>query len=247
MLGIEITTTPRTPAFKTGSSPPPLGRLSPEPQGFVSVGVRSRAMIHIVDQDMNALAPLRGWLASAGLGLLVYSSPDEFLNASRGEGPGCLVIDIQQARTLGEGTCGLLQLLAQRHPVIVAGQADVPTAVRVMKAGAHDFVEKPYREAGMMGALQAAVALDTERRMAEVHEGRLRARFDTLSRRERQVMALATRGLLNKQIGGRLGVSEITVKAHRGAMMRKMDAATFAELVRMADRIGEPCRSCAPV
>jgi FixJ family two-component response regulator len=116
-----------------------------------------------------------------------------------------------------------------------------------MKAGAFDLVEKPYRAADMIGLLQAAVALDDVWRLAEARHGALRARFDALSRRERQVMALVTTGLLNKQVAGYLGVSEITVKAHRGAMMRKMGAGTLAELVRMADTIGEACRACGIV
>lgn len=226
-----------------GLAPSRLALFRPQPRAVVSRAEQPKGIIHVVDRDGQALLGMRGWLAGAGLGLRVYPSCDDFLDAPQGEGPGCLVIDIQQAEFGEEDLGGRLQQLARRYPVIAAGEVDVPKAVRIMKAGAYDFVEKPYRATDMISLLQAAVALDDAWRLAEARHGALRARFDALSRRERQVMALVTTGLLNKQVAGHLGVSEITVKAHRGAMMRKMGAGTLAELVRMADSIGDACRA----
>jgi FixJ family two-component response regulator len=247
MLGIGFSETAGTVGFKGALLGPPSARTWLEPGAFLSGAAGDDGMVHVIDRDGEALLVMRGWLAEAGLGLRVYRSAEDFLDAAPEEGAGCVMIDVEHAQTAAEDTCGLLQRLARRHPVIVAGQADVATAVRTMKAGACDFVEKPYREMDVIGSLRAAVALDGERRRADARHDALRARFETLSRRERQVMALVTTGLLNKQVGGRLGLSEITVKAHRGAMMRKIGAATLAELVRMADSIGEACQSWAVV
>ena len=234
-------------AYDEGLTHSRLALFRPEPRAVVSRAEQLKGVIHVVDQDGEALQGMRGWLAAAGLGLRVYSSCDDFLDTPHGEAPGCLVIDIQQAEFGVQDLGGLLRQLARRYPVIAAGEVDVPKAVRIMKAGAYDFVEKPYCASDMIGLLQAAVALDGAWRLAEARHGALRARFDALSRRERQVMALVTTGLLNKQVAGHLGVSEITVKAHRGAMMRKMGAGTLAELVRMADSIGDDCRACGLV
>jgi FixJ family two-component response regulator len=134
-----------------------------------------------------------------------------------------------------------------RHPVVmIARGADVATAVFAMKAGAMDFVEKPFRDGEILATVEIALRADRERRAAVDRQGALRMRFETLSPREQQVMALVTTGLLNKQVAYELSLSEVTVKAHRGAAMRKMAARSLAELVRMADTLGAGDRWGAP-
>jgi FixJ family two-component response regulator len=189
-------------------------------------------VVHLVDVDeyiRDALAPL----AAPGMELLAHAHLEDFFAAHRAESAGCLIID---ARTLGARP-----LPAEiRCPIIlVASSADVAMVVRAMKAGAVDVVEKPLCERKLAAALSEAIEIDRRRRLVESRQAAVNAKFATLSPRERQVMALVTAGKLNKQVGAVLGVSEITVKAHRGSVMRKMGTRSIAELVRMADVIGE--------
>src|SRR5262249_17414297 len=152
----------------------------------------------------------------------------------------CLVIDAQPPVIRGLEPQAILLPLAIQCPIIVtACQADVAMVVQAMKGGAIDFVEKPLREPDILAAVAAALEVDRAQRLIVSRRAELRARFATLTRREREVMSLVTIGKLNKQIGGDLGLSEITVKAHRGSVMRKMSAGSLAELVRMADALGD--------
>ena len=191
----------------------------------------AQALVHLVDADHEVTLSLSRWLDAAGIESRIYARPDPFLNGRPVERPGCVVIDahlmVACASTL-------------RYPlVITALQADVAMVVRAMKTGAVDFVEKPLREREIVAAVLAAISLDCQQTPAANRLAGLVSQFATLTRREREVMALVTAGQLNKQVGACLGLSEITVKAHRGSVMRKMGAHSLAHLVRMADALGD--------
>jgi FixJ family two-component response regulator len=200
---------------------------------MIEIGV-----VHIVDDD----APLRGALASlfrsVGLSARQYGATTEFLQAPLPDVPGCLLLDIRLPGTNG------LDFQAQLHEhgillpvVLMTGHGDVPMSVRGMKAGAVDFLQKPFRDQDMLDAVALAIARDRERRAATAKNDTLRTQFATLSPREQQVMAHVATGKMNKQVAGDLGLSEITVKIHRGAAMRKMGAKSLADLVRMAEAL----------
>lgn len=190
------------------------------------------AVIDIVDDDDQVRQLLSGVLATAGMEARTHASVASFLDADRADAPGCIVVDARIPETGAEWR-------AQARPMVVtAARADVSMVVRAMKAGAIDFLEKPLRSDEVLSAIGAAIRLDLDRRDADARAAGLRSRFATLTPREREVMALVTDGLLNKQVAGALGITEITVKVHRGAAMRKMRARGLADLVRMADALG---------
>jgi FixJ family two-component response regulator len=198
------------------------------------------SLVHIVDADEGVQRLLTQWLTAAGVESRAYAHVAAFLSTHRADLPGCLVIDAQPLGISGLGRPMIPLPLAIRCPIVVtAYQADVNLAVNAMKRGAIDVVEKPLREQVIVAAVHTAIAVDRQQHLIAARHAGLRARFSTLTRRERQVMALVTTGLLNKQVGRDLGVCEITVKAHRAAAMRKMEARSLADLVRMADDLGE--------
>ena len=197
----------------------------------------ARAVVHIVDVDDHVRLALLHSLAAAGMELQTHTHLAKFLDVHRSERPGCLVIDVQLL-----GACPLPRTI--RCPIIVtAGSADVAMVVWAMKSGVIDVVEKPPCAQKLAAAVTEAIEVDRQRRLVESRHAEVHARFATLSPRERQVMALVTAGRLNKQAGADLGVCEVTVKSHRGALMRKMAARSLAELVRMADIVGEALAS----
>ena len=192
----------------------------------------------VVDDDGSVREALGSLIRSVGLRPVLFGSVAEFLAAGAPGGPTCLVLDV---RLPGRSGLDLQRELAAADihvPIIfITGHGDIPMSVRAMKQGAIEFLTKPFREQDMLDAIDLGLARDRMRRQGEQALGLLRQRHETLSPREREVMALAANGRLNKQIANDLGLSEITVKVHRSQVMRKMQAASFAELVLMADKL----------
>jgi len=198
--------------------------------------VNDGAVVHVVDDDASLCAALESLFDSVGLAARSYRSAREFLDSALVDQPGCIVIDIRLPDISGLEVQARLTRLGVHLPVVVmSGYGDIPMSVRAMKGGAVDFLPKPFRDQDMLDAVSTAIGRDRQRRAADGDISRLRERFETLSERERQVMALVTAGKMNKQVAGELGISEVTVKVRRSAVMRKMDARTVADLVRMAD------------
>ena len=195
-------------------------------------------IVHIVDDDDSLRCGLDSLLRSVGLTAKTYGSTQEFLKADRLDGPGCIVLDIRLPGANGLDFQEQLVALGIRLPVVLmTGHGDIPMSVRAMKAGAVDFLPKPFRDQDMIDAVTAAITRNRLQRASETQVVAVTDRYATLSPREREVMALVTAGKMNKQIAADLGLSEVTVKIHRGAAMRKMGARSLADLVRMADAL----------
>jgi len=199
----------------------------------------SAALICVIDDDAEMRGSLDSLLRSAGLRVLTFESPEDYLACEESEQAACLILDIQLKESSGLDFQQQLLDGEVRVPVILmTGHGDIPMTVRGMKAGAVTFLSKPFDEDAMLAAIGEAVALDSGRRAADGQADGLRALYQTLTPREREVMALVTAGLMNKQVAARLDLSEITVKIHRGNLMRKMQAQSLADLVRMAELLG---------
>ncbi|WP_457332500.1 response regulator transcription factor [Rhizobacter sp. P5_C2] len=197
------------------------------------------ATVVVIDDDTSVCEALRGLFESVGLLTRTYGSVQAFLAAEPPHGPSCIVLDIRLPGQSGlEFQEALARSGAAQSVVLISGHVDVEMAVRAMKAGAVDVLTKPVREQDLLDAVNRAIKLTTQRRGDVERVAALRSRHALLTERERQVMALVTAGLLNKQIAERVNVTEATVKLHRGQVMRKMKAASVPELVRMADLIG---------
>lgn len=200
-------------------------------------------LVYIVDDDQGVCQALASLVRSVGLGVMTFHSARAFLNVHRIDAPACLVLDV---RLPGLSGLDLQQELMEREsdiPIIfLTGHADVPMTVQAMKAGAVEFLTKPFRDQELLDAVHKAVESDRERRKERAEVAIICDRYEKLTPRERQVMLLVVSGMLNKQIAGELGTSEVTVKLQRGRMMHKMKAASLADLVRMADRIRSACK-----
>ncbi len=199
------------------------------------------AIVHVIDDDESLRGAVNRLLRSVGLEVRTYGSVRQFLDARGQDSPGCIVLDVRLPGISGlEFQMQLAELGIHLHVVLMTGHADVPMSVRAMKAGAVDFLPKPFRDQDMIDAVSSAMERDRKRRAADGDIAQTRDHFATLSSREQQVMRLVTAGKMNKQVAGDLGLSEITVKIHRGSAMRKMGARTLADLVRMADALKLP-------
>ena len=197
-----------------------------------------KATVHVVDDDDSLRRAMDSLCRMIGLKTQAYCSAQEFLDARREDLPGCLLLDVRLPGISGLDFQSQLTELGILLPVIlITGHGDIPMSVRAMKAGAVDFLTKPFRDQDLLDAVVAAIERDRTRRAVDGGAALIRDRFRTLSPRERQVMMLVTTGKMNKQVAGDLELSEVTVKIHRGAAMRKMGAMTLADLVRMADAL----------
>ena len=200
-------------------------------------------VVHIVDDDESLRCGLESLLREVGLTVRTYSATQEFLSSARLGGPGCIVLDIRLPGTNGLDFQEELAGLGIFLPVVLmTGHGDIPMSVRAMKAGAVDFLPKPFRDQDMIDAVTAALKRDRLRRDSDNQAVAIVDRYATLSPREREGMELVTAGKMNKQVAAELGLSEVTVKIHRGTAMRKMDAHSLADLVRMADLLKNRAR-----
>jgi FixJ family two-component response regulator len=195
-------------------------------------------VVHVIEDDRSFRLSLDGLLRSVGIQTRLYGSVTEFLSAPRPNTPGCLLLDVRLPGTSGLDLQAQLRALNIGLPVILmTGHADVPMSVKGMKAGAIDFLTKPIRDQDLLDAIATAIERDRHRLQLEREVAALRERYSQLSPREKEVMLLVTSGKMNKQAAGELKLSEITVKIHRGAAMRKMGARTLTDLVRMVEAL----------
>jgi FixJ family two-component response regulator len=195
-----------------------------------------KAIVHVVDDDASIREALQNLFLSMGLEARTYATARDFVAAGVSDSPGCLVIDIRLPDINGLDFQVRLTQTGVRLPVVMmTGYGDIAMSVRAMKSGAVDFLPKPFKDQDMLDAVHAAIERDRQQRAVDRNISKVREPFETLSAREQQVMRLVTAGKMNKQVAADLGISEVTVKIHRAAVMRKMGARSLADLIRMAD------------
>ena len=204
-----------------------------------SVGSTDQPIVFVVDDDASMRQALARLLQSVQLRVEVFASPREFLQSERPNVPSCLVLDVRLPGLSGLDFQAELAKADVRIPIVfITGHGDIPMSVRAMKAGAVDFLAKPFRDQDLLDAVTTAIQRDQKRREHENAMTDLRAHFSSLTPREREIMALVASGLMSKQIAAEVGLSEITVKVHRSHLMKKMGARSVADLVRMAEALG---------
>jgi FixJ family two-component response regulator len=203
----------------------------------------TQGIVFVVDDDASVREALERLVRSAGLRVEAFASAEEFLTHPRADAPSCLVLDVQLPNLNGLDLQRRMVNANAKIPIVfITGHGDIPTTVSAMKAGAVEFLTKPLVEGDVLESIRGAIARDRAVRDRHADAAALRARHASLTRREREVMEWVVSGLLNKQIAGELGISEETVKVHRGHVMRKMGADSLAGLVRMSERLGEAHR-----
>lgn len=195
-------------------------------------------VVYVIDDDPSMRAALEDLVRSVGLQVRAFPSPQEFLESKPADAPGCLVLDIRLPGMSGLSFQKELVKAGLPLPVIfITGHGDIPMSVRAMKAGAVDFLTKPFHDQDLLDAIHAAIERDRGKRRETLLITELRKRYETLTERERHIMTFVVAGRPNKQIAAELDLSEMTVKVHRGQVMRKMKAGSLPELVRMSDTL----------
>lgn len=197
-------------------------------------------IVFVVDDDTHMREALGELLASHGISARTFASASDYLGADKPDLPACLILDVELPDINGLDL--QRQLADGNHPpiVFITGHGDIPSSVSAIKRGAVDFLTKPFNEADLMAAIEAATALDRNSRAERAEVATIRQRYLDLTPREREVLPLVVSGLLNKQAAAELGISEVTLQIHRRSVMQKMAAASFADLVRMAERLEIP-------
>jgi FixJ family two-component response regulator len=205
----------------------------------VAASTEERPVVFIIDDDEQVRETVADLLRSVGLGAQAFGSTQEFMRAKRPDAPGCIVLDVRLPGASGLEFQRTLVDSNIRLPVIfITGHGDIGMSVRAIKSGAEQFLTKPLREQELLDAVQACIEQDRARRQEASLVAELQERFNSLTSREREVLPLVITGRMNKQIAGQLELSEMTVKVHRGQIMRKMRARSVVDLVRMADKLG---------
>jgi FixJ family two-component response regulator len=212
-----------------------------------SVESTDQPIVFVIDDDASMRQALARLLQSVQLRAEAFASPQEFLQGVCPNVPSCLVLDVRLPGLSGLDFQAELARADVRIPIVfITGHGDIPMTVRAMKAGAVDFLAKPFRDQDLLDAVTAAIQRDQTRREHENAVADVRGHFSSLTPREREIMAFVASGLMSKQIAAEVGLSEITVKVHRSHIMKKMGARSVADLVRMADSLGVKCAKSQP-
>jgi len=199
------------------------------------------AVVYVVDDDISVREAVRNLLRSVGLEVEAFGTAQQFLSAKRGDAPGCLVLDVRLPGISGLDLQRQLVEADIQVPIIfITGHGDIQMSVRAMKAGAVEFLTKPFRDQDLLDAVQQAIERDREGRRQRAEAVEIRRRYESLTSREQEILILVVQGLANKQIGDELNITEPTVKLHRGHVMQKMEADSLADLIRMSERLELP-------
>jgi FixJ family two-component response regulator len=223
------------------------GRVSSRVRSVADASERSsmsasdepQPIVLVIDDDLAVREGLSMLFRSVGLQVKAFASAAEFLQSKLPDAPSCIVLDVRLPGLSGLDFQKELARADIHIPIVfMTGHGDIPMTVRAMKAGAVEFLSKPFRDQDMLDAVQTGLEQNRDRRRRTSDTAKLKASYDSLTAREQEIMILVTAGLMNKQIAGEVGISEVTVKLHRGNVMRKMGAKSLADLVRMADALG---------